>query len=101
MDDIANNRLLEKTSGCCRRCNLDLPSNVDEWYERIEISFRGGYGSVFGDEYVVRSTLCQHCIKTLLGEWLEVIPDNSDHQVPVFKPVGAYQPYQILPHEDF
>lgn len=83
--------------GCsCRRCGRDLGEMGDEEYqERLEINFRAGYGSVFGDENVVRSTFCQHCVKEMLGPWLEVIADDSRHRVAVGQPAGAYQPHQI------
>lgn len=79
----------------CRRCGLDLNSNNTEWQERLEINFRAGYGSVFGDENIVRSTLCQNCVKTVLGQWLQILQDDEDHRVREGKPAGAFQPYQI------
>lgn len=80
----------------CSRCSRDLGEMGDvEFQERIEINFRAGYASVFGDENVVRSTLCQRCIKEVLGPWLQVIEDDSRHQVPVGEPIGAYQAHQI------
>nr|WP_314621966.1 hypothetical protein [uncultured Noviherbaspirillum sp.] len=78
----------------CRRCGFDLKSDDFEYQERLEINFRAGYGSVFGDENVVRSILCQNCVKEVLGEWLEIIEDDDRHQVEASQPVGAYQPHQ-------
>ncbi|MBV0881553.1 hypothetical protein KTQ42_19905 [Noviherbaspirillum sp. L7-7A] len=71
-----------------------------EYQERPEINFRAGYGRVFGDENVVRSTLCQHCVKAILGLWLEVIADDSRHRVAVGQPAGAYQAHQISLPDD-
>ena len=79
----------------CRSCGMDLNVNDTEWQERLEINYRVGYGSVFGDENLVRCILCQRCVKTVLGEWLEVLEDDSTHQVREGKPKGAYQPYQL------
>lgn len=79
----------------CKRCGLDLTSEMDEWQERLEIHYRAGYGSIFGDENVVSTTLCQRCVKAVLGEWLDVQQDNDGHRVKVEPPKGAYQPYQL------
>lgn len=79
----------------CRRCGFDLESDDFEYQERLEINFRAGYGSVFGDENVVRATLCQNCVKDVLGEWLEIVEDDDTHQAAVSQPVGAYQSHQV------
>lgn len=79
----------------CRRCGFDLESDDFEYQERLEISFRAGYASVFGDENVVRTILCQNCVKAVLGPWLEVVEDDDRHEVKVSQPVGAYQSYQV------
>ncbi len=79
----------------CRRCGADLADDYFEYQERLEINFRAGYGSVFGDENIVRTILCQTCVKTVLGEWLEIVEDDDQHQTEVAEPVGAYQPHQV------
>ena len=79
----------------CQRCGVALNANQDEWQERLEIHYRVGYGSIFGDENVVSSTLCQKCVKDVLGEWLIVQEDNSEHKIREGTPKGAYQPYQL------
>lgn len=40
------------------------------------IQFRAGYASDFGDGNVVTSTLCQSCLKELLGPWLTIQVDD-------------------------
>lgn len=79
----------------CRRCGFDLESDDFEYQERLEINFRAGYASVFGDENVVRTILCQTCVQAVLGQWLEIVEDDDSHQVAVSQPVGAYQPHQV------
>jgi hypothetical protein len=79
----------------CRRCGFDLESDDFEYQERLEINFRAGYASVFGDENIVRTVLCQNCVKDVLGEWLEIVEDNDSHQAAVSRPLGAYQPHQV------
>ena len=32
---------------------------------------KGGYNSVFGDEYVVEMDICQHCLKKLIGDYVD------------------------------
>lgn len=78
----------------CYRCGLDFEADFDEWQERLEINFRAGYGSIFGDENVIRGIFCQHCVKAVLGTWLKVDEDNADHKVEEGTPQGAMQPYQ-------
>lgn len=80
----------------CARCERDFREGEYEAQERLEISFRAGYGSIFGDENVVRGTFCQHCVKDVLGSWLEILEDY-DHKHRVAHPKAAYQPYQIEP----
>ena len=80
--------------GECYRCRLDFVTDFDEWQERLEVNFRAGYGSIFGDENVIRGVFCQHCVKELLGQWLKVDQDNADHKVKEGVPQGAFQPYQ-------
>ena len=54
----------------------------EDWEEIGEIHsirFKGGYGSVFGDGTAMMVDICQHCFKKLLGEYLIVDKENSDH----------------------
>jgi hypothetical protein len=89
---------MNTTTCTCRRCgrNLNPSTAIEEHQESLVINFRAGYGSVFGDGNIVSSTLCQHCLKTLLGDFLEVIEDDPIHpQIAVPAPVGACQPNQL------
>lgn len=79
----------------CSKCRRDLNEKIDEFQKRLEVSFRAGYASVFGDENVVRGTFCQRCIKELLGPYLDVLDDDADHHVKTAEPIGAHQPYQL------
>lgn len=37
------------------------------WNERMSLSFRGGFGSIFGDRNEISIDLCQQCVKETLG----------------------------------
>jgi hypothetical protein len=79
----------------CNRCQRDLTLDDYEHQERMEVCFRGGYASVFGDENVVRGTFCQRCFRELLGPWLQVLEDGPDHKIRETKPLGVFQAYQF------
>lgn len=55
----------------CDRCKKEIPIEDDEFelQETYSISFRGGYGSIFGDLNFVTADLCQHCLKDLIGDF--------------------------------
>lgn len=56
----------------CDRCGKSItPDDFVEWQEALTIGFRGGYGSVFGDDIKYRCDLCQHCLKETLGEYIK------------------------------
>lgn len=56
----------------CDKCGkVILPDDWSEWQETVTISFRGGFGSIFGDEASFRCDLCQHCLKDTLGEYIK------------------------------
>ena len=81
----------------CSRCKADLQHDFNEVQERLEICFRAGYGSVFGDENVVRGTFCQRCFQGLLGPWLQILADTSYHRIREVAPIGVFQAYQFTP----
>ena len=89
-DDVYPNTLC-----ICSRCKADLQVDFYEFQERLEVCFRGGYGSVFGDEYVVRGTFCQRCFQKLLGPWLQILSDTSYHRIREVAPFGVFQAYQF------
>lgn len=62
----------------CDKCGKNIePDDWAEWQEVTTISFRGGFGSIFGDETSMRCDLCQHCLKDVLGEYLKVVEDDG------------------------
>jgi len=72
----------------CSRCKKTLhpEEHIMDWQERLVISFRGGYGSVFGDGNYIEGVFCQECVDETLGPWLRVTKDDpfdprykSDH----------------------
>lgn len=85
--------------GICDRCNREMGSETQdgEWEERISISFRAGYHSIFGDGNLVECDLCQHCVKAILEKYLRVTFDDPFN--PVQKPQAshyhAYQHFQL------
>lgn len=52
----------------CDRCKTEL-SDLYELQEVFPIAFTGGYGSVFGDESIVRCDLCQHCLYEMIKDF--------------------------------
>ena len=56
----------------CDVCHKGFDPEVDifETQEFLCIDFRGGYGSVFGDENKVQCDICQHCLKELIKDIL-------------------------------
>ena len=56
-------------------------SYKDDWMEIQEfhhIRFRGGYGSIFGDDVCMKSDICQHCLEKILGEYIEVDEERME-----------------------
>lgn len=63
-----------------------------EFHEFTSISYRAGYGSIFGDGNTVETDLCQHCIKEVLGRWLHITdPDCNLHAAKEFSGEGTNQ----------
>ena len=63
----------EVTGYMCDRCKKVY--SVDDIFELQEfhhISFRGGYASVFGDEFYVECDICQRCLKDLIDSFAKV-----------------------------
>lgn len=83
----------------CDRCHREMHTQKFdcEWDERLTISFRGGYNSVFGDGSLVECDLCQQCVKDMLEKYLRVTIDEPFD--PKYKPQAeyyrAYQDYQL------
>ncbi len=44
-----------------------------ELQEFTHIKFRGGYGSVFGDDVDFAIDVCQHCLKEKLGAYIREV----------------------------
>lgn len=57
---------------CCNRCGRRLSIDDPDWQERVSLSWRGGYDSLFGDGAEISIDLCQQCVKEILGPWLRV-----------------------------
>lgn len=86
-----------------------------EFHEFTSISYRAGYGSIFGDGNTVEADLCQHCVKGVLGPWLRISdPDcilhtpqkSSDEDTDHHQPEGGLREHTMvsirkpLPHLD-
>lgn len=63
----------------CDRCGLLSEVGDVEFPEFVCVDMKAGYGSTFGDGNDVQIDLCQHCVKTVLGEWLRVT--HSDDRI--------------------
>jgi ribosomal protein S27E len=50
----------------CDKCGNTYGDEM-EAQEFLNIRFRGGYASVFGDETNVSCDICQYCLKELIG----------------------------------
>ncbi len=60
-------------SACiCNRCQRRLVTDDMDWQERLSISYRAGYSSIFGDGNTVSLDLCQQCVSEVLGSWLKI-----------------------------
>ncbi len=67
------NSALEKVEKkMCDVCRIEYSAEEQpfEFQEFAEISFRGGYGSVFGDGDDFELDICQHCLKEKLGAFI-------------------------------
>lgn len=93
----------------CDRCQKKMcEEEPDSGYRnRMQIRFRAGYGSLFGDGNKVEGDLCDRCFYELLGPYLRIvesIPDEAKTYNDLdFKPLDAffesqarrmYSPYQ-------
>ena len=90
---------VEKLVCTCDRCGRAMEQDSDdvEWQERLIISFRAGYGSIFGDGNFVEGDFCQECIQAVLGKSLRITDDDpfdSLHK-PLNEADKIYQPYQF------
>ena len=66
--DFLEEKLCDK---CGRKIIAKNISDADswEWQEFYHIKFTGGYGSVFGDDFIIECDFCQHCLKELIGPY--------------------------------
>jgi len=64
----------------CDRCGKETTRDEAEFHGMTSISFRAGYGSIFGDGNHVEVDLCQHCLRETLGAWLRVRDEETDRE---------------------
>jgi hypothetical protein len=77
------NRTVQEVAACtCDRCQKRMtPDDHDSgWHERMSLSFRGGFDSIFGDGNEVSVDLCSQCVRDTLGAWLRITPPEPDGQ---------------------
>lgn len=69
---------LEKLICVCDRCGKVMEQGVaeTEWQERFIISFRAGFGSIFGDGNLVECDLCQKCVQIVIGKWMRITQED-------------------------
>lgn len=53
---------------CKRKFVIDDPGDILEIEEMHHIEFRGGFGSVFGDENYIEVDICQYCLYDFIGD---------------------------------
>ncbi len=53
----------------CDVCKAEFAADGLETQEFHHVQFTGGYGSIFGDGMIVECDICQHCLKSLIGEY--------------------------------
>jgi len=64
----------EIESFTCDICSKTYAADNDvEMQELLDVSFIGGWGSVFGDGRGMRGVFCQHCVKDVLGKYLKEV----------------------------
>lgn len=60
------------TALSCDKCGRELLEDKMEYQEAMFYESDCGYSSVFGDEATISIDLCQHCVKEILGAWMQV-----------------------------
>lgn len=53
------------------QCNLNYDVRF-ETQEFLHYENTGGYNSIFGDGAQISIDICQHCVKKLLGQYLQI-----------------------------
>jgi len=60
----------------CDICHKEYPNKTSEDEMEIQefhhVRLRGGYGSVFGDDFEVECDICQYCLKDLIGKYCRI-----------------------------
>ncbi|WP_250532726.1 hypothetical protein [Caballeronia sp. AZ10_KS36] len=72
-------KVVHEVAACtCDRCQKRMTRDDYDsgWHEHVSLSFRGGFGSIFGDGNEVSVDLCQQCLKDTLGAWLRITPQS-------------------------
>lgn len=74
-------KVVQALAACtCDRCHKRMTPEDDGsgWHERVSLSFRGGFDSIFGDGSGVSIDLCPQCVSDTLGAWLRITPPELD-----------------------
>ena len=65
----------------CDKCKKSFTEGIleddFEIQEFLKINFIGGYTSIFGDTRKVKLDICQHCLKTLIGDLIPADPRDD------------------------
>lgn len=68
-------KMIQQVSGyICDRCGREAEVGDMEAEEFISIERVGGCRSIFGDGNRISADICQHCLKEVLGKWLNIAP---------------------------
>lgn len=72
MQQFSKTEILSLSAKICDRCGRRAELDNPEFQEYLSIDRVAGYGSAFGDGERIGLDLCQHCVKNLLGPWIQL-----------------------------
>ncbi|CAD6563128.1 hypothetical protein ACFQ3P_41890 [Paraburkholderia sabiae] len=64
----------------CDRCGRRMHHTDPEHAEKQSLAWRTGMHSIFGDGRNIRVDLCQHCLRRVLGLWLQISEPPSEDE---------------------
>lgn len=77
--DVKNVMTIECVGFQCNCCKKQYgKEDFIEFDEAMHWEHVGGYGSIFGDGIRVEVTLCQHCVKQILSDFIVVSQEETE-----------------------
>lgn len=71
MQQFSKTEILSLSAKTCGRCGRRAEVGDSEFQEFLSVDRVAGFGSVFGDGELIRLDLCQHCVKIVVGQWMQ------------------------------